>query len=108
MPSLTKERGTGLVNENQIKELTETTSRSKSNTHRIDKLEEQQNLLHEMNSNIAAIAEQTKYTKEEVSDLKKDVEEIKMKPSKLLDGVKENALGVIVGAIVGAIIALVL
>lgn len=96
------------MNEEQIKELTETTSRSKSNTHRIDKLEEQQALLHEMNKNIAVIAEQTKDTKEDVTGLKKDVEEIKSKPNKLIDKMKENALGVIVGALVGALMALVM
>lgn len=96
------------MNEEQIKEMAETTARSKSNTHRIDKLEEQQTLLHEMNKNIAVIAEQTKDTKEDVTGLKKDVEEIKSKPNRLIDRAKENALGVIIGAIVGAVIALII
>lgn len=96
------------MNEEQLKELTQTTERSKSNTHRIDKLEEQQTLLHEMNKNIAVIAEQTKDTKEDLKGVKKDVEEIKSKPHKLVDKLKENALGTILGALIGAVMALIL
>ena len=96
------------MNEEQLRELTQTTERSKSNTHRIDKLEEQQALLHEMNKNIAVIAEQTKDTKEDVSGLKTDVEELKSKPNKLLDKLKENAFGTIIGTLIGAILSLIL
>ena len=39
---------------------------------------------------------------------KKDVEEIKSKPHKLVDKLKENALGTILGALIGAVMALVL
>ncbi len=95
------------MNEEQVKELAETTARSKSNTHRLDKLEENTKLMHEMNRNIAVIAEQTKDTKEDVKSLRTDVEEIKAKPNKLVDSVKQNAIGVIVGALVGAILAFV-
>ncbi|WP_410496502.1 hypothetical protein QTL86_03550 [Cellulosilyticum sp. ST5] len=95
------------MNEDQVKELAETTARSKSNTHRLDKLEENTKLMHEMNRNIAVIAEQTKDTKEDVKSLRTDVEEIKAKPNKLVDSVKQNAIGVIVGALVGAILAFV-
>lgn len=96
------------MNEEQIKELTEATSRSKSNTKRLDKLEEQQKLLHEMNKNIAVIAEKTNDTKEDVTVLKKDMEEIKSKPNRLLDRAKEQAMGVIIGALIGALIAVVM
>lgn len=95
------------MNEEQVKELAETTARSKSNTHRLDKLEENTKLMHEMNRNIAVIAEQTKDTKEDVKSLRTDVEEIKAKPNKLVDSVKQNAIGVVVGALVGAILAFV-
>lgn len=96
------------MNEEQIKELTETTSRSKSNTKRLDALEKSIELMHEMNNNIAKIVEQLKDTKNDVKDLKSDMEEIKSKPNKFLDGLKSNAASVIVGAIVGALIALIL
>ena len=96
------------MNAEQIKELTETTSRSKSNTKRIDKLEEQYELLRGMSNNIAIIAEQTKNTKEDIQELKKDVEDIKAKPTKLIDTVKSAAAGAVVTAIIGAILALII
>ena len=92
----------------QIKELTETTSRSKSNTKRIDKLEEQHELLRGMCNNIAIIAEQTKNTKEDVQELKKDVEDIKAKPNKFVDSMKSAAAGAVITAIIGAIFALII
>lgn len=96
------------MNEEQIKELTETTSRSKSNTKRIDKLEEQYELLRGMSNNIAIIAEQTKNTKEDVQELKKDVEDIKAKPNRLIDSMKSAAAGAVITAIIGAILALII
>ena len=96
------------MNQEQIRELAETTSRSKSNTHRIDKLEEQYELLHEMNANLSVIAEQTRNTKDDVQGLKKDMEDIKSKPNKFVDGIKTNAASIVVGAIVGAILALII
>ena len=96
------------MNEEQIRELTETTARSKSNTHRIDDLEKKTDLLLEMNKNIAVIAEQIKDTKKDVKELKVDVEEIKAKPNKFLDSLKGVAAGAIVTAIIGALLALVL
>lgn len=96
------------MNEEHLKELTQTTERSKSNTHRIDKLEEQQALLHEMNKNIAVIALETKGNREGLKVVKEDIDEIKSKPNQLIDRLKENALGVIVGALVGALISLIL
>lgn len=106
------------MNDSQIKELVETTARSKMNTKRIESLEEQYHLMHEMNKNIAVIAEQTKDTKEAVQSLKCetkeemkllkcDVEEIKSKPNKLIDKTKEQVIVVIVGTLVGAILALI-
>lgn len=96
------------MNEEQIKELAETSARSRSNTKRLDKVEEQQRLMYEMNRNIAVIAEQTKDTKTDVQSLKTDVEEIKSKPNKLYDKVVAGIATGVVGAIIGAVMALVL
>lgn len=96
------------MNEEQLRILTETTERSKSNTHRIDKLEQQYELLHEMNNNLSKIAEQTKHTTEDVKCLKSDMEDIKSKPNKFLDNLKSVAAGAILTAIIGAVLALVL
>lgn len=91
-----------------LERLTKAEQRAASNTHRIDALEKNTTLMHEMNINIALIAEQTKDTKDDIKTLKTDVEEIKSKPNKLVDKAKENVLGIILGALVGALIALIL
>lgn len=96
------------MNEDQIRELADTTSRSKSNTHRIDKLEEQYEILLDMSKNMATIAEQTKRTTEDVKGLKDDIEEIKSKPNKFLDNLKGVAAGAVITAIIGAVLALVM
>ena len=96
------------MNEEQIKELTEATARSKSNTKRLDTLEKSIELMHEMNNNIAKIVEQLKDTKMDVKDLKTDVEEIKSKPNKFLDNLKGVAAGAIITAIIGTLMALIM
>ena len=82
--------------------------RAASNTHRLDDLEEQTKLMHDMNKNIALIARDTKDTKEDVKGLKYDVEEIKSKPNKLLDSLTDKSLGYIITAILAATMALIL
>lgn len=96
------------MNEDQIRELAETSLRSKSNEDRIERLENEQELLHEMNRNIAEIAIQTQYTKTEVTGLKTDIEIIKSKPNRLVDSIIEKLVLTIVGAIVGAILTLII
>ena len=93
------------MNEEQIKELTETTARSKSNTYRLDKLEEQTRLLHDLNKNVALIAQQTTTTTQDVKALKDAMAEIKPKPRKLIDKTKEHALSILVSLTLGAIMA---
>lgn len=104
MPIFKEER----MNEEQIKELTEATARSKSNTKRLDALEKSIELMHEMNNNIAKIVEQLKDTKMDVKDLKTDVEEIKSKPNKFLDNLKGVAAGAVITAIIGTLMALIM
>lgn len=82
------------------KRLTETEGRSKSNTKRIDKLENQYDLIMDMNSNIKVLVEQNSTqtktienvelnlnsfkteVKQDMSSLKKDVDDIKTQPDK--------------------------
>lgn len=96
------------MNEENLRELADTVARSKSNTHRIDKLEEQTALMYEMNTNIALIAKQTDTTEKAITALKSDVEEIKSKPNRFIDKAKESAMSVLIGAVLGAIVALIL
>jgi len=93
------------LTQEQIKELAETTSRGKSNSHRIDTLEQQNTIMHDMNTNIALIAKQTIYIEKDVQDLTMDVDVLKSKGAKRWDMIIDKSIAVIVGAAIGAIMA---
>ena len=57
--------------------LVEVNERSKSNTHRIDEMEKEYRLLHEMNTSIQLIAQQNATTKEDMDEVKKDISIVK-------------------------------
>lgn len=65
------------MNEEQLKLIVEINERSKSNTHRIDNMEKEYRLLHEMNTNIQLIAQQNATTKEDMDEMKKDISIVK-------------------------------
>ena len=65
------------MTEEQLKILVEVNERCKSNSHRIDDLEEQYKLLHEMNTSIQLIAQQNETTKATVEEMKNDIEIMK-------------------------------
>lgn len=71
---------------NYIKELTETTERSKRNEKRIEQFDELLNVVHEMNTNIHVIATNVKHQSKTMDSLveshnetKEEVDEIKSK-----------------------------
>lgn len=65
------------MTEEQLKILVEVNERCKSNSHRIEDLEEQYKLLHEMNTSIQLIAQQNETTKATVEEMKNDIEIMK-------------------------------
>lgn len=65
------------MTEEQLKILVEVNERCKTNSHRIDDLEEQYKLLHEMNTSIHLIAQQNETTKATVEEMKNDIEIMK-------------------------------
>lgn len=65
------------MNEEQLTMLVEVNERSKSNTHRIDEMEKEYKLLHEMNTSIQLIAQQNTTTKEDIEEMKKDISVVK-------------------------------
>jgi predicted ribosome quality control (RQC) complex YloA/Tae2 family protein len=77
---------------------------AKSAHHRIDKLEENQEILLEMNGNIRVLTEQTKKQNEELGEVKKDVKDLKEKPAKRWDLI----ITVIITASVTGIISFIL
>lgn len=60
-----------------LQKLIETEQRSKSNTHAINDIKEDQTLLRKMVENIGVIAEQTKTTSEKLNKISEDVDALK-------------------------------
>ncbi len=96
------------MNEKELETLVQTKERVKSNTYRIEKLEENTRLLVEMNTNIQLIAQQNVATKEDVEDMKKDMSQLctelsevksttMVRDSKMLSNIKWLILSGIVG-----------
>lgn len=93
------------MEENYMKTLIETESRSKSNVKRLDKIEENQKILLDMSSNIKVIAEQNKNQNEKIDTLTTDVRALKETPKKRYDLIVSTLITVVVTALVTAFVA---
>lgn len=90
--------------------LAETEARSKSNTHRLDKIEDDFDALNKLASAMEVMANEQKHQGEAVAEIKMDVtalgqkvDAIEKKPGKRWDGMVEKIIYGIVGAIVAAL-----
>ena len=95
--------------------LTEVDARSKSNTHRIDDLEDKVDVLGRLTTAVEVMAAEQKHQTETMGEIKKNVETldakvdtIEQKPAKRWAGLVEKviygAVGAIVTAVVGALL----
>lgn len=84
--------------------LTEVEQREKSNSHRIDKIEERQDNLEHLTQSISVLANEQEHIKTDVSEIKTDVKTLTEKPGKRWDNIVDK----IIWALVGAALALVL
>jgi hypothetical protein len=82
----------------------EALSSSKSAHHRIDALESDNKVLHEMNANIRVLALNTENLGKEVNSVKADVKELKEKPGKRWDLI----VTVIITALVSGLVAVLI
>ena len=82
--------------------------REKSNTHRIDKLEEEVSEIKDLTIAVKEIATETKHMREEQNNMSKRLSTIEEKPAKNWDKIITTTVGTIVGALVGALIGLIL
>lgn len=79
--------------------------RSKSNTHRIDKLEEQQKQLSDLVSAVAVLAERQNQIGDDVNSIKREIKVLAEKPAKRWDGVIDKIISAIIAAIMGYALA---
>jgi septal ring factor EnvC (AmiA/AmiB activator) len=70
------------MDEKYIQTITENTQRSKSNEHRIDKLENEITEIKELTIAVKEIAMETKATREDVNDMNSRLKEVESKPAK--------------------------
>ena len=78
--------------------LTETEQRAKSNTHRIEKLEQQQKDLNKLVTAVEVIASREKGVETDVKEIKADVKTITQKGGKRWDAMIDRVLYVLIGA----------
>ena len=96
--------------EEQIVKLTEVEQRSKSNTRRIDKLEQQTDALNSLATSVELLVAEQKHQTAAMLDIKSDmtaldgkVDALEKKPAKRWEAVVEKIILLIVGAI-GALV----
>ena len=101
------------MNENELENrLTSVENKSKSNTHRIDKLENITAAIYEMSGDIKNLIGELKHTNENISDHEKRLDSIEKQPAdkynKATTVIFTAICTGIVGTLVGAVLALVL
>jgi seryl-tRNA synthetase len=87
------------------KRLTEVESRSKSNTRRLDIVEEKQNDLAELVGSVKVLADREARVEEDVGEIKSDVKELKAKPGKRWDLIATEVIKLLVVALLGFLLA---
>lgn len=78
--------------------------RSKSNTHRIDRLEESTTVLNRLTTAMEVMATKQGYIAEKVDGLDAKVTELEGKPGKRWEGLVEKLIWFIVSAALGALL----
>lgn len=84
--------------------LTETESRAKSNTHRIEKLEQRQNDLDKLATAVEVLASREQSVEADVKEIKADVKSITEKPGRRWDALIDRVLYLLVGAAVSLLV----
>ena len=85
--------------------LTEVESRSKSNTKRLDDVEQRQTALEMLASSVKVISDREERLESDVSEIKTDVKEIKGKPGKRWDSLVDKIILAVAAALVGFALA---
>lgn len=91
------------------KELGEVHESTKSAHKRIDNLEKVVNVVYELSTSVKVMAEKMDYMNDNISGMKKDIDEYHHKePNKILFNAKNAIVVGIISAILGALLALII
>ena len=86
--------------------------RCKSNGHRIDKVEQEQTVIHELAASIRVMASEQKHTSDTIREVKEDVsrldgkvDALELKPGKRWESIVEKIIWSVAGAIIAFVLA---
>ena len=99
--------GDGMTGEEMTVKLAETEARSKSNTHRIDKLEQSTEAINRLAPSVEVMATKQDPMNDNLDKIAGKVEQIEAEPGKRWKSVVEKVTLLVVAAVVGYILALV-
>ena len=85
--------------------LTEVEARSSSNTHRLDKLEESNEVMRSLATSMEVMAERQTHIVETVDQLDAKVTALEEKPAKRWDGLVDKVIWTVAAALVGFVLA---
>jgi archaellum component FlaC len=91
--------------EQVLMKLQETTDKANRNEGRIKKLEGDNEVIHQLATSVAVMAEQIKNMNNNVSTLTNEVGELKEKPAKRWESIVEKVIWAVVAAVVGFLLA---
>lgn len=94
-----------MTQEDIVQKLTETEARSKSNTKRLEKVEERQDTLDRLITSVEVLATREESVEKDVKEIKSDVKALTSKPGKRWEGIVDKVLAAIVGGFVAWILA---
>lgn len=85
--------------------LTAVEDRSKSNQHRLDKVEKQQGEFVDLVSSVKVLAEREQNVENDVKEIKSDVKILTSKPGKRWDNLINQIISILIAAVAGFILA---
>lgn len=78
---------------------------TKSNTHRINEIEQRQNDLDELVSTVKVLADREERVEDDVKEIKNDVKSLTAKPGKRFDNIVDKIILTIIAAVIGFLLA---
>jgi predicted nucleic acid-binding Zn-ribbon protein len=85
--------------------LTEVEERAKSNTHRLDKVEKQQDEFVDLVTSVKVLAEREQNVENDVKEIKNDVKTLTGKPGKRWDSLVDKIIVALTAAIIGFLLS---
>ena len=89
-----------MTNEEMTERLVEVEQRSKSNTHRLDAVEKNQEALNSIATSVAVMAEQQKNISDKVDTIDAKVDTLEAKPGKRWESLVDKLLAAAAGAVI--------